>query len=779
MRSIYVLSDYGVSTAIIKNLFDKGISYLDIEFFGYDCLKEHNVTKKNIEKVLNAMEKAKNDIYQNSINELHVLGLTNNYYHKAIEKNITLDSLQLNEHEFCKKYDVKPKFYKELIKSYKKLKNHNYNLQFYNGFSKYLLLIIKQNCETRKRKIIYIHDIISTTSYPIEYFEMDLKKLQDSGVININNNEIEYVNPTLIENIKKMSKRTQEILKLRLSGLTLKDVGDKYGLTKERIRQIIEKNYKQLPYVKEDRFKTYYEEYDFSEEQFTKVFSEPKETYYYLFDRYEKGNKDFYEIENDYLLPKDILIRIKELKNEILINGEFIVGNRDGALKYLLKSVGTDIRLDDLYNKFSKLLDNELVKYKISGFDNKHNMEALLERKYWCISGSNKMYRYYEPRIIVKEDLEYIRDLLLSTKGFYSTLYFYENNLDLMNRLDIRNEKELHNFLRNYVYGSNIEYLRMPNLLLNCNSRDDFLFSLIYKYSPISLEDFCKILRDNYGHKENTMSAYLNSEFSKYITNGIISAKLRKLNHEEYEKIIKRLDKAIYHMFELEKIISDLGIENSNEIINNLNLNQLGYKIVGMFVIKTSYNRMEDAFYKSIEEGEFDKNYIKISNTARALISKMLKDGKILEVNNQYITFDIFNKLGITNDDILDFEENVKKTFKNQEEYFTAKNIKEKIQCNLLINFSISDDLIVALIYPIEGYKRIIWMNNTVFVKTTKNASRTKFLASIIKESNGSTLSEINKILRDKYGINLENNDIRQILYAIDCKIENSRYYII
>ena len=779
MRSIYVLSDYGVSTAIIKNLFDKGISYLDIEFFGYDCLKEHNVTKKNIENVLAAMEKAKNDTYQNSINELHVLGLTNNYYRKSIEKNITLDSLQLNEYEFCKKYDVKPKFYKELVESYKKLKNNNYNLQFYNGFSKYLLLTIKQNCERKNRSVMDIYDIISKTSYPIEYFEMDLKKLQDSEIINIKNNEIEYINPPLIESIRKMSERTQKILKLRLSGLTLRAIGNKYGLTRERIRQIIEKNYKKLPCVKEDRFKTYYEEYDFSEEQFTKIFSEPKETYYYLFDRYEKGNKDFYEIENDYLLSKDMLIKIKELKNKILINGEFIAGNRDGALKYLLKSIGTDIRLDDLYNKFSKLLNNELAKYKISGFDNKHNMEALLERKYWCISGSNKMYRYYEPRSIIEEDLEYIKDLLLSTKGFYSTLYFYETNIDLMNRLDIRNEKELHNFLRNYVNEPNIEYLRMPNLLLNCNSKDDFLFSLIYKYSPISLEEFCKILRDNYGHRQDTMGAYLSSSFNKYITNGIISVKLRELNDEDVEKIMKRLDRVTYPIIELEKRISDTGIKNSNEIINNLNLNKMGYKIVGVFAVKNNYNRIEDAFYKSIENGEFDKKYIKISNTARAIIVKMLKDRKILEVNDKYITFDILNKLGVTSENILDFEKSIKNIYKNQEEYFTVKNIKEKVECDLINNFSISDDLINALIYSIEGYKRITWLNNIIFVKTTKSASRIKFLESIIKKNNGITLSEVNTILEKNYGIKLENNDIRQILYGINCETKENRYYII
>jgi len=39
---------------------------------------------------------------------------------------------------------------------------------------------------------------------------------------------------------KLMIERNQEIIRLRADGWTLQAIGDKYGLTRERIRQILE-----------------------------------------------------------------------------------------------------------------------------------------------------------------------------------------------------------------------------------------------------------------------------------------------------------------------------------------------------------------------------------------------------------------------------------------------------------------------------------------------------------------------------------------------------------
>ena len=776
MRSIYVLSDYGVSLTILNNLYNGDISYLDVEFFDDMYLREKKITKRNIEIILKAMARAKNDKYQNSIQELRLFGLSNSYYYKAIQKNITFESLKLSEKEFCNKYEEKSKFYNALIEAYKKLENNNFNI-INDDFSKYLLLMIKNKCEKKKKLTSTIYDEMKKTSYPIDYFYNDLNKLEECGVINVSNGEIEYVVPPLKNSIEKMSERTKKIIELRLSGMTLRDIGNKFGLTRERIRQIIEREYKRLPFVSEDKFQLYYEEYDFSEEEFCKIFLEPKQTYYYLFDKYDKGSKDFYEIENDYLLPREMVIRIKELKKEIYINNEFIVGNRDGILRYILKRVGSNIRVDNLFSAFNDALINEFNKYNILRFDSIHNLEALLERKTWSISGANKTFRYYEPKLVEKTDLEQVKEILLSNQGFYSTLYFFENNKELMEQIDIRNEQELHNFLRNYIHDSSIEYLRMPNVLINCQNKEEFILSMIYKYSPISLIDFCKLLRDSYGHREDTIASYLSLNFGKYITNGMISVDVRDLSYEESEKIMKNMDKAIYPIVEVEKLLEELDIKDGNKFLNNLNLNKLGYKIVGSFVVKKSFDKMEDALYKSIERGELEKNYVKTNSSSYACIWKLLKRKKVIELNNQYVPFEILYKLGITKEDVTDFENKIEDKFSNDNEYFTAYNIRENVDCNLLNKFSISDDIINGLVYSMDKFKKISWKDNIIYIKSSNGGSRMKFIESIIRDNCGISIKEIQLLLSKTYGIKVEENDIKNILYTINYTENDDKFY--
>ena len=251
-------------------------------------LIENKISKSNIEKILTAMEKARTDTYQNSINELKLFGLTYDYYNRIVKKHITYESLRLSEKDFCEKFGEKSKFYHKLQDAYKLLMNSNYNIPMKKDYSKYLLSLIKNKCEKKYNRIDEIYQIVKKTSYPLNYFYDDLDILKEQQLIKINKNEVKYIVPSLRKKLEKMKERTRNIIELRLSGLKLEDIGNKYGLTRERIRQIIEKEYNKFPLINEDKYKLFYEEYDFTEEEFTKIFLEPKQTYYYLADKYKK-----------------------------------------------------------------------------------------------------------------------------------------------------------------------------------------------------------------------------------------------------------------------------------------------------------------------------------------------------------------------------------------------------------------------------------------------------------------------------------------------------------
>ena len=94
------------------------------------------------------------------------------------------------------------------------------------------------------------------------------------------------------QNCSDTSDRNGRIIFRRLSGDNLQIIGDMYGLTRERVRQILVKTAKKMPLMYEDFFSEPYEYFKLSKEEFCNAFPCCGETgYEYLFIKYKKGNK--------------------------------------------------------------------------------------------------------------------------------------------------------------------------------------------------------------------------------------------------------------------------------------------------------------------------------------------------------------------------------------------------------------------------------------------------------------------------------------------------------
>ena len=136
---------------------------------------------------------------------------------------------------------------------------------------------------SRDRIDILFPAVLVPTSIVSEIlYEMELKGKVSVGenVKEIRGNLWEYINS--IEDI-----RQREILKLRLKGKTLKEIGALYGgLTRERVRQIIRKSMRckcaNQTIIEEDKYREIFETYSFSKEEFLFVFDIDDAVYVYL-----------------------------------------------------------------------------------------------------------------------------------------------------------------------------------------------------------------------------------------------------------------------------------------------------------------------------------------------------------------------------------------------------------------------------------------------------------------------------------------------------------------
>lgn len=127
-----------------------------------------------------------------------------------------------------------------------------------------------------------------------------------------------------VDHIK--NERTKDMIKMRLNDSTLVEIGNKYGVSRENVRQVTTRMFKKIV-AEEDSFEALYwfEKYGFlTKENFKEVFGLPEQTYFYYKCKYDRDM--FTTKDNLFSDPKlteelrtkfdDIFIYSKDKKNE-------------------------------------------------------------------------------------------------------------------------------------------------------------------------------------------------------------------------------------------------------------------------------------------------------------------------------------------------------------------------------------------------------------------------------------------------------------------------------
>ena len=96
--------------------------------------------------------------------------------------------------------------------------------------------------------------------------------------------------------------RTNAIILMKLEGASLQETGEHFGITRERVRQIVVKQVRNLPELFEDCFAQPYETFRLTKSEFSRLFPEiTSESYEYIALRYKKGKQGLsYETLTEY-----------------------------------------------------------------------------------------------------------------------------------------------------------------------------------------------------------------------------------------------------------------------------------------------------------------------------------------------------------------------------------------------------------------------------------------------------------------------------------------------
>lgn len=607
--------------------------------------------------------------------------------------------------------------------------------------------------------------------------------------------ELEFENKIIIENniikgnyisvqdyIRTIpNEKIKKILEYRiLNGETLESIGQKYNVSRERIRQIIEKEINKFPRVKEDKYLYLFETYNFSLEDFKLSFGESDFVFIYLTIK-NKGH-DKKEI-NDILLDDKVIDSVKKCvekaiyKNYITLDGIHIEKKRPQLVHYYVRTYCKEkIQYEEFKKQYNDFVANHDLEKEDLLLESRTYENHLSSCNYvlwnqWSIFRYYNILEYQYQNLFEQLNLEQYHNMEMST------LKLFRDNLELMQEYDILDEYELHNLLKKVCKLYNIDTIhfgKMPTISFGKVDRDNQILELLIQFAPISIDDLSHKYEELYGVKSATFAANYLRNFNEYLHNGIYVIDQPALNHEQYEYMLKTLTSDIYTYDDLKEIFKQKYINDKDDKINSYTITKLGFKTYTHFVIRNTY----DNAYKYFATLLTSKDIFNISNfdstvLRTAFFYNVLYDlrskKEILEFEpNQYMNIRRLNKVGITIKNINEFCYEVY-NFIGRGKFFTINSLKEDRFNHYLFDLCLDDWFYASLLSETKSLFSYQKMCRTrVLYSGAIKVTLSEFIYSIIEQKEKMEIYDLINHLNDYYDINISRENILTTINSTD-----------
>lgn len=580
----------------------------------------------------------------------------------------------------------------------------------------------------------------------------------------------ESVEITLNDYLSSDFKR-KDILLLRLEGKSLKEIGDKFGISRERVRQIVSKIVNKMPSIYEvQKYSEIFSKYMISKEIFINIFCSDGRVYELLTLVSKKGELDIskYILEGNFdekykqyiianskrFIEKD---NNKKLPREYLI-GEILQGN-----KHLQKYFS----LEDIYYLY-KEATADYPKLHISSI---RGLDALLDRCSNVIFSFKEGYRFHSINYTKEIGDELLETIGSISDGAYSMNFIYEKNLETMEKLDILNGSELHYFVKKYVdIVGKINLGRNPEFVKGDLTKKEYVLSRLKYSNGDSVDNFVAYMNSNFGLNSDSLLSYVCANFPENIVNRTIFFKDNNIK-EQIKVLNSVLTEEIYEKNEFYSIINKYILED--EVSNELFF-ELGYAEKRQVVIKLQYKTAREAFTKYILSKKIfqieDKPIFK-TNEYFNTIQKLEKDLKILKISkDSYININYLGERGFDKSKFLKFISSIDEFIKDNEYFSIISLINAGFQDSLLEDgFElISLDRLIGISDKVKAVS-IGFPNIYCCCDVKKNLN--DFLIDELFKWGTANVSDFTDDINSKYGLSLEEYKVKLRL------VEAGAYY--
>ena len=342
--------------------------------------------------------------------------------------------------------------------------------------------------------------------------------------------------------------RDLRMLRAKLEGRTLDEVGREFGVTRERARQIINEMLRRAPRLDEDRLRPLVSDYQIDREEFCTITGcSPRAFNYLALSRARKVKRRglseaLYDERLTAGLQESVRAYLHERQRARMVedNGELILKDRVSLVRHVLsgmeRTATGPIGVDELYQEYRMfLVDHGLVRGsggKTSLLpDSQRGLLAWMQRQGCFMAPRAASVRVYDFDLYDFTDLEEVWDAWSGKNIECSTALVFRENVDLMDALDIRDEYELY-WASVFRWGETLDGVifgpRMPMVLLGSANRHQQILSLIEELSPVSTADLAREYERRYGVTAASFTASFLGEFAQFkVGNGYEISKVR------------------------------------------------------------------------------------------------------------------------------------------------------------------------------------------------------------------------------------------------------------
>ena len=483
--------------------------------------------------------------------------------------------------------------------------------------------------------------------------------------------------------------RIREVIQGRIEGKTLQEIGEQYGVTRERVRQLMQKGLRKKPYLREDKYAYLYDHYDFALEDFVLAYDEPHETYYYL-EMISQITRAKRKPLEDILIDTAIAPELRKkaeraiYKQYVSTDGVRVKMTRPDLIKHYIKINCKNLtKFDDFVSEYNLWLDSLGLGEDSSLMIEARTYENILNQCDYVLWNQWRSFRYYNIPEQDFEDLLSTVDLERFEDTEFSTLKFFRDYPSLMTQYDIHDEYELHNLLKKIWRSENnsVKFKKMPTIEVGTADPANQVLELLLQYAPVTADNLANHYEEEYGVKAMTVRGNYLRSLDHYYYQGVYSVDFATLPAIQFNRMKAVLDRDFYTIQEIKRLYKREFPYSDESLINPYTLKTLDFRVYSGYVVKHTYPTAADYFrYLLTTDDIVDaRNISKSIQSIVAYSSELYSlraEYKIVEFSPlQYINIRRLNEAGITTDN---FENYCKAVAHNYEkgEYFTVTSLR-------------------------------------------------------------------------------------------------------